>query len=90
MQGKRIDDPPGLPSPGDYGKVEGHWYACAPRRASEKTHPLDAHNLFIANLGGHKVEEHPDGTITVSPSILITRHDGQWHGFLEAGVWREC
>jgi hypothetical protein len=39
------------------------------------------------------VVEHEDGTITVSPSILVsTSRDGKplevWHGFLERGVWR--
>jgi len=32
----------------------------------------------------HTVVEHPDGTITVSPSIVTPN----WHGFLQAGVWR--
>jgi hypothetical protein len=46
---------------------------------------------FLGALGGHTVIEHEDGTITVTPSILIT--DG-WtkctrHGHLERGVWRE-
>ena len=35
-------------------------------------------------------DEHEDGTITVTPSIVITTHVGTWHGFLERGVWREC
>lgn len=38
-------------------------------------------------LGDHQVTEHEDGTITVSPSILMP---GQWHGYLERGVFREC
>jgi Family of unknown function (DUF6527) len=37
----------------------------------------------------HRVTEHEDGTITVSPSIA-PREPGGWHGFLERGVWREC
>lgn len=32
----------------------------------------------------HSVQEHEDGTITVSPSIVTST----WHGFLERGVWR--
>lgn len=45
------------------------------------------------NLAAHDVTEHEDGTITVSPSILVTqRREGQdielWHGYLERGVWR--
>lgn len=78
-------------APGEYGKDEdGLWYCCAPT-------PVDADGFdFYGALGdgsgvrGHNVVEHEDGTITVSPSILITRHDGRWHGYLERGVWREC
>ena len=41
----------------------------------------------------HKLVEHEDGTITVSPSIRVfgTDKDGEtietWHGYLRAGVW---
>ena len=76
-QGRRIHDDQF--SPGDYGLVGGVWHARAPRG-------------HLGNLANHSVTEHEDGTITVSPSILIT--DGetrdQWHGFLEHGVWREA
>ncbi len=44
-----------------------------------------------ARLEGWTLGEHDDGTITMSPSILA-HADGQhdeWHGYLEAGVWRE-
>jgi hypothetical protein len=45
------------------------------------------------NLSRHQVVEHEDGTITVSPSILVSsRWSGEefsWHGYLERGVWRE-
>ncbi len=52
---------------------------------------------FGHHAGGiskHEVVEHEDGTITVSPSILLTDFDEegnevQWHGYLERGVWRE-
>jgi len=42
----------------------------------------------------HTVIEHDDGTITVSPSILLYDFDESgnpknWHGFLEHGVWRQ-
>lgn len=54
-------------------------------------------NGHIAILGRHDVTEHDDGTITVSPSILVqtSRDRGVtmielWHGFLERGVWRSC
>ena len=64
---------------GEYGKWHDTWWASTP-------------NGLGANLASHEVTEHADGTITVSPSILVT--DGaaghRWHGYLEAGVWREC
>jgi hypothetical protein len=43
------------------------------------------------NLGNHDVTEHEDGTITVSPSILVgaTQDGPGWHGYLERGIWRE-
>lgn len=31
----------------------------------------------------HRIEEHEDGAITVSPSIL----SHGWHGYLKHGVW---
>lgn len=48
----------------------------------------------VGNLGGHEVVENEDGTITVSPSILVTtRRDGVdvelYHGFLVKGEWTE-
>jgi hypothetical protein len=41
---------------------------------------------------GHTFTVHEDGTLTVSPSILVRPyHDSPgWHGYLEHGVWREC
>lgn len=67
-----------LPEIGQYGKDRnGDWFGC----------PQEG---FHANLSGHDVIEHEDGTITVSPSILVTGFDEQWHGYLEKGVWRKC
>ncbi len=41
-------------------------------------------------ISGHKITEHEDGTITVSPSIECDWRDGpNWHGFLERGEWRK-
>jgi hypothetical protein len=37
----------------------------------------------------HDVVEHEDGTITVSPSILLDDGEHKWHGYLERGAWRE-
>jgi hypothetical protein len=45
-------------------------------------------------LSKHIVEEHEDGTITVTPSILMTGHNEgtqtQRHGYLTRGQWMEC
>lgn len=81
--GKRVypaDDGNLWLQPGEYGKDprDGNWYARTPTG-------------LTGNLAAHEVVEHPDGTITVSPSILVD--DGRtpkWHGYLKAGVWREC
>ncbi len=64
----------------DYGFWEraGHWVCMSP--------------VGIGNLGGHQVVEHNDGTITVSPSILLNHGlpgVDQWHGYIERGIWRE-
>ncbi len=83
MEGKRIylqDDDllPIFKEPGAYGQdKDGHWHCCTP-------------NGLAGNLSNHTVVEHPDGTITVSPSILVWNNTERWHGFLENGVWREC
>lgn len=89
MQGTRLpdnalhDDPF---QPLAYGRVEvggeqlrWQWWAVSP-------------NGHLGNLDAHEVTEHEDGTITVSPSILISEPNGTelWHGYLEHGVWRSC
>jgi hypothetical protein len=64
--------------PGDYVKLHGgkFWGARAP-------------NGDAGTLRTHRIVEHEDGTITVSPSIQM--ETGQrWHGYLERGVWRSC
>lgn len=75
-----VDDGSGvfdIMKPGEYGLFRGIWYAQTP-------------NDLGANLAGHTVVEHEDGTITVSPSILVRQpHVAEWHGYLEHGVWRE-
>jgi hypothetical protein len=67
---------------GEYAKgPDGNWYCRPPGCKAD----------YVGNLTKHKVIEHPDGTITVSPSILLKCGNGfQWHGFLEHGIWREC
>jgi hypothetical protein len=87
MIGRRLPDGPARNdyAPGDYQKITegphpdlvGFWYARAPRG-------------HLCRLGqNHTIVEHEDGTITVSPSILINWGQDQWHGYLERGVWRE-
>lgn len=109
MIGRRVEPdengyPPAL-EPGDYVRVaplcrgdgqpfsaeelqqwwtKPYWMGCSP-------------NGHACTLSAHTVTEHQDGTITVSPSILISMlyNDGRptrelWHGFLERGVWRSC
>jgi hypothetical protein len=48
----------------------------------------------VGNLSNHKIEEHDDATITVSPSIKVTgHHEGRQtirHGFLVRGKWQPC
>lgn len=87
MQGKRVypkDDGKMYYEPGDYGWDEGYqaWLACTP-------------NGLLGSLANHEVTENDDGTISVSPSILVSgysyeeKKDITWHGYLEHGVWRE-
>lgn len=87
MIGRRLTDGPltaAVFAPGDYMKVTegedaGVWYIRPPRG-------------HVGCLRNHEVTEHEDGTITVSPSILIDYHGTEglnWHGWLERGVWRE-
>ena len=77
--GRRLPDGHDVFAPGDYGKLRDGWYGRPPRGG-------------LGNLENHDVTEHEDGTITVSPSILIDdgRPERRWHGYLEHGVWREC
>lgn len=77
MIGRRVYDTDVF-APGEYGRhpVDGHWYACTP-------------NGHLGNLSQHEVHEHEDGTISVSPSILVSIPATElWHGYLERGVWR--
>lgn len=63
-----------------YWKENGIWYLYLP-------------GCGTGNLSGHSVIEHEDGTITASPSILVTGHANgkpvQRHGYLEHGEWRD-
>lgn len=63
---------------GEYGQgTDGVWYGRPPGN-------------HMGNLSSHTVTEHEDGTITVSPSILIDDGRSKWHGYLERGAWRQC
>lgn len=78
--GKRRDFVDGLLEAGEYGRgPDGEWYGMPPGTD------------LLAGLAKHTVVEHEDGTITVSPSILVSRPhtNDRWHGFLERGVWRD-
>ena len=48
----------------------------------------------LGNLANHAVTENADGTITVTPSILVTSSTKgvptRAHGYLADGKWREC
>jgi photosystem II stability/assembly factor-like uncharacterized protein len=94
MQGKRVADQIWELKPGEYSRhrVIGSngenkpdmWVCMTP-------------NGNTGTIVTHTVVVHEDGTITVTPSILLnTSYDGGktwiqlWHGYLEHGIWREC
>lgn len=89
MQGHRVPFRPGFPggvgppaAPGDYCMVPAD--VCLGRIITW---------LLVDPTGGagsiipenHTVTEHEDGTITVSPSLVMP---GGWHGWLRRGVWQ--
>lgn len=84
LQGQRMPtggDPVAWPN-GGYGRFADRWFCKTP-------------GGYLGDLTRHDVVEHEDGTLTVSPSILVSeRRQGEhvelWHGYLERGVWREC
>jgi hypothetical protein len=89
MKGRRVhpDGRGELPQlePGDYCKgVDGSWVVCCPAVVAPGEFRI------YGQLRKHKVTEHEDGTITVSPSIVAKNRDREWHGFLEKGIWREA
>lgn len=87
-EGKRIfpnEDGHLILAAGDYGKdLRGVWMARCPDP-----------EISMGSLESHDVVEHEDGSISVTPSILIQYPYGdqqivkRWHGFLEKGIWRE-
>lgn len=73
---------------GDDG-IDGGY--CPVTRDGERSWMARTPNGHLGNLGAHDVVEHEDGTITVSPSILVSDHTGElYHGFLVRGVWKSC
>jgi hypothetical protein len=104
MQGRRLPDSVDgvLPQlePGDYIQITGGaWYDERRRQFPDK--PIwicSSPNGSVCSLNAlHNFALHEDGTLTVAPSILISRlyhENGEaksqelWHGYLERGVWR--
>jgi hypothetical protein len=82
LRGRRRDVSVDLMEPGDYGRARPDsksslWFCCTPSGDH-------------GNLALHKVVEHEDGTITVTPSIRVAAGDVErWRGYLERGVWRQ-
>lgn len=71
--------------PGEYLKDDNNiWRACAPNSP-----------YLPIILSKHEVVENGDGTITVTPSILVKGADPKngnevsWHGYLTNGIWRD-
>ena len=100
-QGKRIFETDhraldALTEPGSYmhfyNDITGKWCwfgVCPTERSDDPKSPF--FQPVVCALGAHDVVEHEDGTITVSPSIQVTRRIDEpelWHGYLERGIWR--
>lgn len=105
FQGKRVEPDEGgwlhrRLQPGEYCLVDPKVMAdgSPPPEWMKNHYPAwygETPNGHGCNLHGHQVTVHEDGTITVSPSILVTqRIEGRdvehWHGYLERGVWRDA
>lgn len=81
ITGKRVDRPDdSIFEPGEYGKgSDGVFYGTVPGTD------------LTCNLARHTIVEHEDGTITVTPSILVSQgKKAEWHGYITAGVWISC
>lgn len=77
-EGRRVEDGQLPTKPGDYSLIDGVWWAIVP-----------APGFSVGRLSLHEVVLNEDGTITVSPSILMQHGEKSWHGYLEHGIWRE-
>ena len=90
IQGRRVEPPVNVDLavdagdllPGDYFKDADGWKVVIPSNVYPSQITGNPNNLT-----NWSVTEHPDGTITVSPSIHCVGH---WHGFLQNGFWRSC
>jgi hypothetical protein len=81
MKGTRVEpDADGqlLLKEGEYGKDRRGVWMCRPPGS------------HMGSLQGHQVNEHTDGSISVTPSILIDDGRTKWHGYLTNGEWRMC
>jgi hypothetical protein len=89
MQGRRVPFRPAFPGgaeqalPGDYCKVPPDVQLGRLGILWLLVDPTGGAGSLIAD--NHTVTEHEDGSITVSPSLVMP---GGWHGWLERGVWR--
>jgi hypothetical protein len=82
-------DPAEISKPATYGRSihprviemrSGWWHITTP----------DGH-VGGLNPTIHHIVEHEDGTITVTPSIdMSKRTPGAWHGWLTKGVFQSC
>lgn len=83
MQGKRVSNHDELFA------TRGSWLLV--NRDGKRIFLINTPNGHIGDVSRHEVTEHEDGTITVSPSILVSDASGElYHGFLERGVWRQA
>jgi len=106
---RRVDSREALSQPGDYALISVRvgepdderrvpYLACLlPISSGDQFDDRAGHGLIMLPLGGDSgwtFTEHPDGSVSVQPSILVHGKEGDpdaWHGYLEPGnVWREC
>jgi hypothetical protein len=87
-----------------HANAEGHLflaegdYGYDPAIKAWQCRPPSGSPGMAGSLAKHDVVEHEDGTITVSPSILIrwvgvengAEVTKEWHGYLRRGVWEPC
>lgn len=97
MKGRRIPD--GSPIlavtlPGDYLLLPDRQavWCMLPNGVVNRIPCKEAHHERSGEGPVWGLEEHDDGTLTLTPSINLhpgPTHSG-WHGFLERGEWREA